>query len=60
MLDLSNLLLTIELEKPQTSADGGRSLRLNRNVMATQQGIARLTEVWERALVRVEATKLAD
>jgi ATP-binding cassette subfamily F protein 3 len=57
-LKLKNL--TIELEKPQTYADGGRALRLNRDVMATQEEIARLTEAWEKALARVEATKLAD
>jgi ATP-binding cassette subfamily F protein 3 len=57
-LKLKNL--TIELEKPQTYADGGRALRLNRDVMATQEEIARLTEAWEKALARVEAAKLAD
>jgi ATP-binding cassette subfamily F protein 3 len=57
-LKLKNL--TIELEKPQTYADGGRALRLNRDVMATQEEIARLTEAWEKALARVEAEKLAD
>ena len=57
-LKLKNL--TIELEKPQTYADGGRALRLNRDVMATQEEIARLTEAWEKALARVEATKSAD
>ena len=57
-LKLKNL--TIELEKPQTYADGGRALRLNRDVMATQEEIARLTEAWEKALARVEATNSAD
>ena len=57
-LKLKNL--TIELEKPQTDADGGRALRLNRDVMATQEEIARLTEAWEKALARVEATNSAD
>jgi ATP-binding cassette subfamily F protein 3 len=57
-LKLKNL--TIELEKLQTYADGGRALRLNRDVMATQEEIARLTEAWEKALARVEAAKLAD
>jgi ATP-binding cassette subfamily F protein 3 len=51
-LKLKNL--TIELEKPQTYADGGRALRLNRDVMATQEEIARLTEAWEKALARVD------
>ena len=57
-LKLKNL--TIELEKPQTYADGGRALRLNRDVMATQEEIARLTEAWEKALAQVEATNSAD
>jgi ATP-binding cassette subfamily F protein 3 len=47
--------LTIELEKPETYVDGGRAIRLNREVLAAQAEIARLTEAWERAVARAEA-----
>lgn len=47
--------LTEELERPETYADGGRAIRLNRDVMAVQEDIGRLTEAWERALARLEA-----
>ena len=47
--------LTEELERPETYADGGRAIRLNRDVMAVQEVIGRLTEEWERAAARLEA-----
>ena len=47
--------LTTELEKPETYADGGKAIRLNRDVMEAQEIIGRLTEEWENALAEVEA-----
>lgn len=47
--------LTEELEKPETYADGGRAIRLNREVMAAQEVIGRLTEEWDVAVARVAA-----
>jgi len=47
--------LTAELEMPETYADGARAIRLNRDVMAVQEEVGRLTEEWERAVARVES-----
>ncbi|MFN0125933.1 MAG: ABC-F family ATP-binding cassette domain-containing protein [Verrucomicrobiales bacterium] len=52
--------LTEELERPETYADGGRAIRLNREVMGAQEVIGRLTEEWDMAVARVAAVGLGE
>jgi ATP-binding cassette subfamily F protein 3 len=47
--------LTAELEKPDTYANGGRAMAINRDLLEIQEQLAELSPRWER-----EATKLAE
>jgi hypothetical protein len=44
--------LTAELEKPETYAAGGAATRLNRDLMAVADDLARLNAAWEALSAR--------
>lgn len=48
--------LTAELEKPETYEPGGAAMELNREMMATEENLARLTAEWESLAAQTPAS----
>jgi ATP-binding cassette subfamily F protein 3 len=50
--------LANELERPETYEKGGRAMQLNRELLAVQEDLDRLTRQWESAIAEGEHTPL--